>query len=112
MQGFSWTSSHERSCFICLCSDETLTGSYLPHDSKPHSWVPGISTTTLTHPRKTEMVSCMVIWPHLQFLIFGTGAPPVQRYVGGASLALEELVVQGKAIEMVQGEEWEEGEEW
>jgi len=31
---------------------------------------------------------------------------------GGASLALEELVVQGKVIEMVQGEQWEEGEEW
>lgn len=58
------------------------------------------------------MVSCMVIWPRLQFPIFGTGAPPVRRYAGGASLALEELVVQGKAIEMVQGEEWEEGEEW
>ena len=37
---------------------------------------------------------------------------PVGRYEGGASLALEELVVQGKVIEMVQGEQWEEGEEW
>lgn len=98
--------------FICLCSGwNTLTGSSLPLELQTTQLGSSVSTTTLAHPRKTRMVPA---W--LSGLICGSlfwhRCPTSAEICGGASLALEELVVQGKAIEMVQGEEWEEGEEW
>lgn len=52
-QGFLCNSSHESCCFICLCTDETPTGSYRPQDTKPHSSVPGIAFATLARPQET-----------------------------------------------------------
>lgn len=98
-QGFSCESSQESSRVICLCTDGTLQGSYLPHDSKPQFGVWYRLQPPWPALKKQPAVSgSSLAVPH-----FGPGTPrPVRGHVWGTILALEERAVQGEPTETIR----------